>query len=144
MKDSIIPRGLPELKRSTVLAPDTSFLESSAIRETLPRTKKLQTQRGPIAEVQIAIPTRRLVSGTNSIRPLSEFFKSARRDDNSLLDKLDQHEHDAAVALMVLKDCSASVTNMTKHWSQSLCKISLCDFIVAQKSARQCLRTLRP
>lgn len=142
IKDSVIPRGLPELRRSSVLAPDTSFLESSAIRETLPRTKKLQTQRGPIAEVQIAIPSRQLVSGTNSIRPLSEFFKSAKRDDNSLLDKLDQHEHDAAVALMVLKDCSAHVTNMTKHWSQPLCKISLCDFIVAQKKCQTMLENI--
>lgn len=138
------PRRLPKLVNTRVLAPDTSFLVRSGIRETLPRIERSETQkspRKPIAEVQIAVSDRQLLGSAPCIRPLSELLNTSKRGDSNAVSRID-HEHDAAIALLVLRDCSAQVSNMTRYWAQPLRQIPLCDFIVAQRKCQTMLENI--
>lgn len=129
-----------ELRRSGAIAPDTTYLESSGIRGSLLRSRGSQTkeEHKPIAEFQMAVTNRQLLGGATAIRPLSGLLNAS--NIHSSLNEADRQEQDAAITLLVLKDYSLHVSNMTKHWSPPLCKIPLCDFIVAQRKCQTMLK----
>ncbi|QLL34979.1 hypothetical protein HG536_0H03550 [Torulaspora globosa] len=123
-----VPRNLPDLRSYSVLAGSTTFIRSSGIRGTLPRIRKLEVRKQchmPLADVLVSSggPTSGSQHGSTSVKRASE---------------VDSHEQDAATALLVLKQCSLKVADMTRSWSH-LNTVPLCDFIVAQKNCQRML-----
>lgn len=120
-----VPRNIPDIRSCGVLAGGTSFIRSSGVRGTLPRIRKLEVRQQrnlPLADVLV-----------------SSGGPASRNEHNSMSAKcgseVNQHERDAATALLVLKQCSLKVSDMTRSWSH-INKVPLCDFIVAQKNCQ--------
>lgn len=126
-----IPRRLPDLKSCRVLAKGTSFMKSSGIRGTLPRLKKLEVRR------QRQIPLADLLLSNECLTSVKERKSTSVQH----ADEIKHHQQDAARALLVLKQSSAKVADMTKRWSHSNI-VPLCDFIVAQKNCQIMLENI--
>lgn len=138
----VTPRKLPEFRSCRVLAGGTSFIKSSGIRETLPHIKKLETGK----QLQVPLADIILSSGcpirTDHPEKLNaQGYHTERELADEPGDEVKKHEQDAVQALLVLKQCSLQVADMTKDWSQ-FNKVPLCDFIVAQKKCQSMLENI--
>ncbi|QLQ82100.1 hypothetical protein HG537_0G03550 [Torulaspora globosa] len=118
-------RELPDIRSCSVLAGSTSFIKSSGVRGTLPRIRKLEVRK------QCHMPLADVLVPSGGLASRSEHRSTSEKRPN----EVNQHEQDAANALLVLKQCSLKVADMTRSWSH-INKVPLCDFIVAQKKCQ--------
>lgn len=145
---SFIPRVVPNF------SPNNGFARNSAIRSTLggrpnhiDSNKPVDSFRrvsksAPSICMERVPPSRSpaLLSGP-SRKPISDLLKIAKYMDDRGREDIEEEEKDAALALLVLQECSRQITDMTRGWSH-LNVVPLCDFVVAQRKCQTMLNSI--
>lgn len=142
-----IPRVVPEFSSTA-----HCVVRNSAVRSTL----QTEGSGGPEHVRHVSAPscmtdtpdTSRipaLVSSSPPVsstrKPISDLLKIAKYMDDQGKSDLEEHEKDAALALLVLKECSKQVFDMSRSWSH-LNLVPLCDFVVAQRKCQTMLNSI--
>ncbi|GAV49426.1 hypothetical protein ZYGR_0P00690 [Zygosaccharomyces rouxii] len=141
------PRVVPEFNSSTHGAVRNSAIRSTLNRETTRSTPAIvghvRHASAPSAMMERSVPSRDSVFAPSppSRKPISDLLKIAKYMDDRGRNDLEDHEKDAALALLVLKECSRQVFGMSKGWS-NLDSVPLCDFVVAQRKCQTMLNSI--
>lgn len=137
-----IPRIIPEFRSTSVLPIHATLARRSGIRGTLKSFTgpgQAQPCHTVLTEpIHPASSSSTALGLTPSDKPIGELLKTARYIDEQNRKNIREHEKDAAIALLVLKECSANVSDMASYWSD-VGKIPLCDFVVAQRKCQTML-----
>lgn len=137
-----IPRIIPEFRSTSVLPIRATLARKSGIRGTLKSftgPAQCQPYQTLVTEpIHSASSSSTTLNVTPNDKPIGELLKTARYIDDQNRKKVGEHEKDAAIALLVLKECSANVSDMASYWSD-VRRIPLCDFIVAQRKCQTML-----
>ncbi|GCF00992.1 hypothetical protein ZYGM_000589 [Zygosaccharomyces mellis] len=142
------PRVVPDINSTT-----HGIVRDSAIRSTLNVEGARSTTPTIAGQVRHASAPSNLIEksivsrdpvlslSAPSRKPISDLLKIAKYMDDQGRNDLSEHEKDAALALIVLKECSRQVFDMSKEW-RNLDSIPLCDFVVAQRKCQTMLNSI--
>lgn len=141
------PRVVPDINSTT-----HGIVKDSAIRSTINADDRTTTPTrvGPVRHASASSPLtdRSTISREGvlppplpSRKPISDLLKIARYMDDQGRNDLNENEKDAALTLLVLKECSRHIFDMSKGWS-NLEVVSLCDFVVAQRKCQTMLNNI--
>ncbi|AQZ17871.1 (ZYRO0E01738g) [Zygosaccharomyces parabailii] len=141
----LVPRVVPDF--------NNGLMRSSALRSTLGKSVKYMAARSfksaphdyvPPISVDKDNPSAAPASALSSASPkksISGLLKIAKYMDDRSNEEIEYRQNDAAIALLVLKECSMQISDMSEGWSH-LTNIPLCDFVVAQKKCQTMLNSI--
>ncbi|GAV54335.1 hypothetical protein ZYGR_0AL00670 [Zygosaccharomyces rouxii] len=142
------PRVVPDINSTTHGIVRNSAIRSTLNTETTARSAPTIVGQVRHASAPSALMDRSVISrncvlppSPPSRKPISDLLKIAKYMDDQGRNDLNENEKDAALALLVLKECSRQVFDMSKGWS-NLDSVPLCDFVVAQRKCQTMLNSI--
>ncbi|CDF88551.1 BN860_12882g1_1 [Zygosaccharomyces bailii CLIB 213] len=141
----LVPRVVPDF--------NNGLMRSSALRSTLGKTTKYMTVRSmksarhdyvpPISadKDNVSAAPSSALSFSSPKKSISGLLKIAKYMDDRGNEEIEYRQNDAAIALLVLKECSTQISEMSGGWSH-LTGIPLCDFVVAQRRCQTMLNSI--